>query len=63
LCELTIFFVHKRFVNKKNRENRKKQVIPHTGGSNPMSRRRHEMVMILVNMTNFTIFFYFYYLT
>ncbi|WVZ06440.1 hypothetical protein V8G54_019786 [Vigna mungo] len=29
---------------KKNRENRKKQVIPHTGGSKPISRRRHEML-------------------
>ncbi|XP_052728421.1 uncharacterized protein LOC128195229 [Vigna angularis] len=30
---------------KKNRENRKKQVIPHTGGSKPISRRRHEMLL------------------
>ncbi|XP_027909834.1 uncharacterized protein LOC114169024 isoform X1 [Vigna unguiculata] len=30
---------------KKNRENRKKQVIPHTDGSKPMSRRRHEMFL------------------
>ena len=49
LCELTILFIHRRFVIK-NRENHKKQVIPHTGGSKPMSRRRHEMVMIVVNM-------------
>ncbi|KAL2341000.1 hypothetical protein Fmac_008940 [Flemingia macrophylla] len=28
---------------KKNKDNRNKQVIPHTGGSKPISRRRHEM--------------------
>ncbi|XP_014493192.1 uncharacterized protein LOC106755534 [Vigna radiata var. radiata] len=30
---------------KKNRENRNKQIIPHTGGSKPFSRKRHEMFM------------------
>ncbi|XP_058763577.1 uncharacterized protein LOC131637027 isoform X2 [Vicia villosa] len=30
---------------RKNRENRSKQVIPHTGGSKPLSRKRHEMFL------------------
>ncbi|KAL2327763.1 hypothetical protein Fmac_021190 [Flemingia macrophylla] len=30
---------------KKNKDNRNKQVIPHTGGSKPISRRRHEMFL------------------
>ncbi|WVY90870.1 hypothetical protein V8G54_036384 [Vigna mungo] len=30
---------------KKNRENRNKQITPHTGGSKPFSRKRHEMFM------------------
>ncbi|KAL2340280.1 hypothetical protein Fmac_008220 [Flemingia macrophylla] len=29
----------------KNKDNRNKQVIPHTGGSKPISRRRHEMFL------------------
>ncbi|KAK2428420.1 hypothetical protein QL285_026942 [Trifolium repens] len=30
---------------RKNKENRSKQVIPHTGGSKPLSRKRHEMFL------------------
>ncbi|KAL2325933.1 hypothetical protein Fmac_024991 [Flemingia macrophylla] len=30
---------------KKNKDSRNKQVIPHTGGSKPISRRRHEMFL------------------
>ncbi|XP_058746067.1 uncharacterized protein LOC131618935 [Vicia villosa] len=36
---------------RKNRENRSKQVIPHTGGSKPLSRKRHEMEQIEVGLT------------
>ncbi|KAK2381530.1 hypothetical protein QL285_069121 [Trifolium repens] len=34
----------------KNKEIRSKQVIPHTGGSKPLARKRHEMVMTLIYM-------------
>ncbi|XP_045812764.1 uncharacterized protein LOC123906808 isoform X3 [Trifolium pratense] len=30
---------------RKNKENRSKQLIPHTGGSKPLSRKRHEMFL------------------
>ncbi|GAU48949.1 hypothetical protein TSUD_285380 [Trifolium subterraneum] len=36
---------------RKNKENRRKQVIPHTGGSKPLSRKRHEMEQIEVGLT------------
>ncbi|KAL2344023.1 hypothetical protein Fmac_005308 [Flemingia macrophylla] len=36
-------FIWKQEICKKNKDNRNKQVIPHTGGSKPILRRRHEM--------------------
>ncbi|XP_058768158.1 uncharacterized protein LOC131641879 [Vicia villosa] len=36
---------------RKIRENRSKQVIPHTGGSKSLSRKRHEMEQIEVGLT------------
>ncbi|XLS44410.1 hypothetical protein HN51_001275, partial [Arachis hypogaea] len=40
--------IHKKYLSKKemckrNKEVRKKQTIPHTGGSKPISRKRHEI--------------------
>nr|XP_033508157.1 uncharacterized protein LOC104119166 [Nicotiana tomentosiformis] len=40
---------------KRNAENRKKQTVPHTGGSKPNSRRRAEMVK---DVTLFTLLYY-----
>ncbi|KAL2318034.1 hypothetical protein Fmac_031910 [Flemingia macrophylla] len=40
---------------KKNKDNRNKQVIPHTGGSKPISRRSHEMYTNLESQVQTTL--------
>ncbi|XP_057446883.1 uncharacterized protein LOC130738759 [Lotus japonicus] len=37
---------------RKNKENHSKQVIPHTGGSEANSRRRHEIRLVYKSSTN-----------